>query len=73
LFANMLAGHITLQVFGGFIVLLLGGGVWALLTPLPLLATIAMFALELLVACLQAYVFAVLTSVYLNDALHPGH
>jgi len=73
LFANMLAGHITLQVFGFFILALLGGGVWALLAPLPLIATIAMFALELLVACLQAYVFAVLTSVYLNDALHPGH
>jgi F-type H+-transporting ATPase subunit a len=73
LFANMLAGHITLQVFGFFMLALLGGGVWALLAPLPLLAAIAMFALELLVACLQAYVFAVLTSVYLNDALHPGH
>lgn len=73
LFANMLAGHITLQVFGFFMLALLSGGVWALLSPLPLLATIAMFALELLVACLQAYVFAVLTSVYLHDALHPGH
>ena len=73
LFANMLAGHITLQVFGGFIILLLGGGVWAALAPLPLFATIAMFALELLVACLQAYVFSVLTCVYLNDAIHPGH
>ncbi len=73
LFANMLAGHITLQVFGGFIVLLLSGGVWAALSPLPLVATIAMFALELLVACLQAYVFSVLTCVYLNDAIHPGH
>ena len=73
LFANMLAGHITLQVFGGFIVLLLSGGVWAALSPLPLLATVAMFSLELLVACLQAYVFAVLTCVYLNDAIHPGH
>jgi len=73
LFANMLAGHITLQVFGGFIVLLLGGGAWALLSPLPLAATVAMFALELLVAVLQAFVFAVLTCVYLNDAIHPGH
>ena len=73
LFANMLAGHITLQVFGGFILALLGAGMWAILAPLPLAATVALFALELLVACLQAFVFAVLTCVYLNDAIHPGH
>ncbi len=73
LFANMLAGHITLQVFGGFVLLLASGGVWALLAPIPLTATVAMFALELLVACLQAFVFSVLTCVYLNDAIHPGH
>lgn len=73
LFANMLAGHITLQVFGGFVLLLIGGGFWAVLAPVPLLATVAMFALELLVACLQAFVFSVLTCVYLNDAIHPGH
>jgi F-type H+-transporting ATPase subunit a len=40
---------------------------------LPLAATVALTALELLVAALQAYVFAILTSLYLNDALHPGH
>ncbi len=74
LFANMLAGHITLKVFGGFIVLLLGaGGVAALLAPLPLIGIILLTALELLVAVLQAYVFAILTCVYLNDAIHPGH
>lgn len=73
LFANMLAGHITLQVFGGFVVLLTGGGIWAILAPIPLFATVAMYALELLVACLQAFVFTVLTCVYLNDAIHPGH
>ncbi|MBI1868681.1 MAG: F0F1 ATP synthase subunit A [Methylocystis sp.] len=73
LFANMLAGHITLQVFGGFVLVLTGGGIWAILAPIPLFATVAMFALELLVACLQAFVFAVLTCVYLNDAIHPGH
>jgi len=75
LFANMLAGHITLQVFAGFIVLLgasfgvLGwvGGV------LPLLMVIMLYALETLVAFLQAYVFAILTCIYLTDALHPGH
>ncbi|HXY58486.1 MAG TPA: F0F1 ATP synthase subunit A [Methylocystis sp.] len=73
LFANMLAGHITLAVFGGFVLLLLGAGAWMVLFPVPLLAITALYALELLVACLQAFVFAVLTCVYLNDAIHPGH
>lgn len=74
LFANMLAGHITLKVFGGFVVMLLGSGTWAvILAPLPFAMTVAMTALELLVAALQAYVFAILTCVYLNDAIHPGH
>ena len=74
LFANMLAGHITLKVFGGFIVLLLGGGfATALLAPLPFLGIVILTAFELLVAVLQAYVFAILTCVYLNDAIHPGH
>src|SRR3974390_2591267 len=75
LFANMLAGHITLKVFAGFVALLgtslgaigwIGGG-------LPLGPTVAIYALEILVAVLQAYVFAILTCIYLNDALHPGH
>jgi F-type H+-transporting ATPase subunit a len=69
----MLAGHITLKVFGGFVVMLLGAGTYALLTPLPLLMTVAITALEVLVAFLQAYVFAMLTCMYLNDALHPSH
>lgn len=74
LFANMLAGHITLKVFGGFVVLLLGaGGAAALIAPLPLIGIIVLTAFELLVAVLQAYVFAILTCVYLNDAIHPGH
>jgi F-type H+-transporting ATPase subunit a len=73
LFANILAGHITLAVFGGFVTLLLGAGAWAALAPVPLLAIVALYALELLVACLQAFVFSVLTCVYLNDAIHPGH
>ncbi len=73
LFANMLAGHITLKVFGGFVAMLLGAGAWAALAPLPLLGVVALTALELLVAVLQAYVFAILTCVYLNDAIHPGH
>jgi F-type H+-transporting ATPase subunit a len=74
LFANMLAGHITLKVFGGFIIMLLGaGGITSLLAPLPFVAAIGLTALELLVAFLQAYVFTMLTCMYLNDALHPGH
>ena len=73
LFANMLAGHITLKVFGGFVVMLLGAGSFAaVLAPLPLLMAIAITALEVLVAFLQAYVFTMLTCMYLNDALHPG-
>ena len=73
LFANMLAGHITLKVFAGFVASLgtlgalgVGGAV------LPLLMTVALTGLEFLVAFLQAYVFAVLTCMYLNDAIHPG-
>jgi F-type H+-transporting ATPase subunit a len=73
LFANMLAGHITLKVFGGFVVMLLGAGAFAALSPLPLLMAVALTALEVLVAFLQAYVFTMLTCMYLNDALHPGH
>ena len=74
LFANMLAGHITLKVFAGFVAGLgtLGAIGWAG-AMLPLAMTVALTALELLVAFLQAYVFAILTCIYLNDALHPGH
>jgi F-type H+-transporting ATPase subunit a len=74
LFANMLAGHITLKVFAGFVAGLLGAGV--ILKPLailPLGMVVALTALEFLIAFLQAYVFAILTCIYLNDALHPGH
>ena len=75
LFGNMLAGHIALKVFGGFVVVLLGSGAVLnyAIAPLPLLLAVALTALEVLVAVLQAYVFAILTCVYLNDALHPGH
>ena len=74
LFANMLAGHITLNVFGGFVVMLLGAGAarQGVCAVLPFAMTIGIYALELLVAFLQAYVFAMLTCMYLNDALHPG-
>jgi F-type H+-transporting ATPase subunit a len=74
LFANMLAGHITLKVFAGFVTALGSAGVVGIFgAVLPLAATVALTALEFLVAALQAYVFAILTSLYLNDALHPGH
>ena len=73
LFANMLAGHITLKVMGGFVVSLLGAGAFSVLAPLPFAMTVVLTAFELLVAVLQAYVFAILTCVYLNDAVHPGH
>jgi F-type H+-transporting ATPase subunit a len=74
LFANVLAGHITLKVFAGFIGMLGGFGLlgWAG-SILPLALTVALTALELLVPFLQAYVFAILTCIYLNDAIHPGH
>ncbi|MBI4274744.1 MAG: F0F1 ATP synthase subunit A [Rhizobiales bacterium] len=74
LFANMLAGHITLKVFGGFVTMLGGFGIAGWLgATLPLAMTVALTALELLVAFLQAYVFTILTCIYLNDAIHPGH
>ncbi len=74
LFANMLAGHITLKVFAGFVTSLSAlGAVGIAGSILPLFMTVAITALEVLVAFLQAYVFAVLTCMYLNDAVHPGH
>ena len=74
LFANMLAGHITLKVFAGFVVTLSGFGLVGWLgAVLPFLLAVALTALEFLVAFLQAYVFATLTCIYLHDALHPGH
>jgi F-type H+-transporting ATPase subunit a len=74
LFANMLAGHIALKVFASFVGMLGAiGFVGWIGAVLPLGLTIALTALELLVAFLQAYVFAILTCIYLNDAIHPGH
>ena len=74
LFGNMLAGHIVLKVFAGFVVSLgamgLGGIIGA---AAPLVMAVALTALEFLVAFLQAFVFAILTCVYLNDALHTHH
>lgn len=74
LFAVMLAGHITLKVFAGFVVSLGGLGTLGILgAVMPLLMTVAITALEFLMAAIQAYVFTMLTCMYLNDALHPGH
>jgi F-type H+-transporting ATPase subunit a len=71
LFANMLAGHTMLAVFAGFVVMLGGaGGVYLGLALAPMALIVAIFALEMLVAFLQAYVFAILTCIYLNEALH---
>ena len=73
LFANMLAGHITLKVLASFITMLGAFGIagWAGAV-LPLGLVVAITALEVLVAFLQAYVFAILTCIYLNDAIHGG-
>ena len=74
LFANMLAGHITLKLVASFVVMMGSIGALGVIGALaPLALTIALTALELLVAVLQAYVFAILTCIYLNDAIHPGH
>ena len=64
LFANMMAGHILLKVFGGFVIQMSLFGV------LPLAFLVALTGLEMLIAFLQAYVFAILTCLYINDALH---
>jgi F-type H+-transporting ATPase subunit a len=68
LFANMMAGHTMLKVFAGFVVAMGFVGGWA-----PLLFMVAFTGLEVLIAFLQAFVFAVLSCIYLNDALHPHH
>jgi len=71
LFANMLAGHTMLAVFAGFVVSLgAAGGLFMGVALAPLLLIVAIMLLELLVAFLQAYVFAILTCIYLNEALH---
>jgi len=64
---NLMAGHAVLKVFAGF------AGALGAASVIPIFAITAIYGLELLVACIQAYVFTILTVVYLNDALHPGH
>ncbi len=68
LFANMTAGHVLMKVFGGFVVSL--GAVNLGLGLIPLGVNVALTALELLIAVVQAYVFALLASIYLNDAVN---
>jgi F-type H+-transporting ATPase subunit a len=71
LFANMVAGHVMLKVFATFIVLLGGlGAIGPFVAVLPLTVNVALVGFEILVAFLQAYVFAILTSIYLHDAVH---
>lgn len=70
---NMMAGHAVIKVFAAFAPLILISGIGVVVTPLSILAITAMFGLEVLVSFIQAYVFTILTCVYLRDALHPGH
>jgi F-type H+-transporting ATPase subunit a len=64
---NLMAGHAVIKVFAGF------AGAMGIFSFVPILAITAIYALELLVAFIQAYVFTILTCVYLKDALHPSH
>ncbi|MCX7889533.1 MAG: F0F1 ATP synthase subunit A [Rhodobacteraceae bacterium] len=70
---NMMAGHAVIKVFAAFAPLILFSSLGFLVTPLAILAIVAMYALEMLVCFIQAYVFSILTCVYLRDALHPHH
>ena len=75
LWANMFAGHILLKLFAGFAISMFtaAGILTTVGAVVPFALTFALIPLEFLVAFVQAYVFALLTSVYLSDALHPGH
>ena len=71
LFANMMVGHVMLEVFAGFVVMLgTAGGIFLLPAGLSLSVNVVLIGFELLVASLQAYVFAILTCIYLHDAVH---
>ncbi len=72
LFANMMAGHVMLEVFGAFVIMLVGGLGWLGYVPAALALGIntLLIGFEILVATLQAYVFAILTCIYLHDAVH---
>ncbi|MBU3260141.1 F0F1 ATP synthase subunit A [Roseovarius sp. PS-C2] len=74
LMGNMMAGHAVMKVFAAFApMILLSTGLGLLVTPLSVIAIAAIYGLEILVAFIQAYVFTILTCVYLKDALHPAH
>lgn len=73
LMGNMMAGHAVIKVFAAFAPLILFSAFGWAVTPLSILAITAMYGLEILVAFIQAYVFTILTCVYLKDALHPHH
>jgi F-type H+-transporting ATPase subunit a len=62
-----MAGHAVIKVFAGF------AGALGVFSVAPILAIMAVYGLEMLVTVIQAYVFTILTCLYLNDALHPGH
>ncbi|MBU2994294.1 F0F1 ATP synthase subunit A [Octadecabacter sp. 1_MG-2023] len=64
---NLMAGHAVLKVFAGF------AQVGFIIAPVAILGVVAIYALEVLVSAIQAYVFTILTCVYLKDALHPSH
>jgi F-type H+-transporting ATPase subunit a len=64
---NMMAGHAVIKVFAGFAGAMGFGAVF------PIVGIMAVYGLEMLVTVIQAYVFTILTCVYLNDALHPAH
>ena len=70
---NMMAGHAVIKVFAAFAPLILMNWIGILVTPLSVVAITAMYGLEILVSAIQAYVFTILTCVYLKDALHPHH
>jgi len=71
---NMMAGHAVIKVFAAFApMVLISMGIGLVVTPLSILAITAIYALEVLVSFIQAYVFTILTCVYLKDALHPQH
>jgi F-type H+-transporting ATPase subunit a len=70
---NIMAGHAVIKVFAAFAPLVLISWIGVVVTPVSILAITAIYALEVLVAFIQAYVFTILACVYLKDALHPGH
>ncbi|MCZ4352580.1 F0F1 ATP synthase subunit A [Roseovarius aestuarii] len=71
---NMMAGHAVIKVFAAFApMIILSTGIGLIVTPMSILAITAIYALEVLVSFIQAYVFTILTCVYLKDALHPHH